>query len=362
MTQLGSVVLRQLQPTGVDRVEERSSGLAGLGLVDEVGDPRREVGVLDRDDGGVAPDQVLEAVRAPGGHPAASRRGRDHQVGPLEATRALEIGNSDRSAVLRVLGGLKAGERPDRLRGSRSGEGGDLRRGRTTAHERAAFTPQRVPRDERLRATGPQGGRRLRDAVLGVAVGQGERPVGEVGERPENQTAHHQVGATDHDGPPDRLGGPRPDLAAETVRQPQIEPVQPAAAGHQPHEQQRRDHGQEQLGDDSGCFDAHEVANLRLPPASGQEGHEQRDRGDHEEDAPASRTRRAGLTIGERAPHPGTENPEAVADRGADPAHRTLDDATARKQRRGERQAGEDQRDPRTWQRVAEPSTRDATG
>src|SRR5215471_15185287 len=85
------VICRQLCPHTVDRVEERTPRLLGLGLVDQVGDPRRQVGVLDSDGRAVAAGEVLEAVHQRRVDPATAGRGHHVQVLALEAARALEV-------------------------------------------------------------------------------------------------------------------------------------------------------------------------------------------------------------------------------------------------------------------------------
>jgi hypothetical protein len=67
--QPGALALRQLGPGAVDRVEQRTAGFAGLRLVDQVGDPRRQVGVLARYEGPAEslrralPDPAIEQLR-----------------------------------------------------------------------------------------------------------------------------------------------------------------------------------------------------------------------------------------------------------------------------------------------------------
>ena len=62
----GALAGRQLRPRVVDGVEQGPSGLARLGLVDQVGHPRREVGVLEGDRRRVPVGEVLERVHRAG--------------------------------------------------------------------------------------------------------------------------------------------------------------------------------------------------------------------------------------------------------------------------------------------------------
>ena len=82
--QLGTLVRGQLRPGAVDRVEQRAARLAGLGLVDQVGNPRRQVGVLDRHRRRVAAGEVLERVHQRRVDPAAAGRRHHEQVLAVE--------------------------------------------------------------------------------------------------------------------------------------------------------------------------------------------------------------------------------------------------------------------------------------
>ena len=91
---------------------------------------------------------------------------------------------------------------------------------------------------------------------------------------------------------------------------------------------------------------------LPVPAEHHRDG--QRDgRGDREQ-GPRHRARRAGVPVGHGPPGGGREHPEPVADRGAQPADEPLHQPAARQQRRGERQAGEEQGEPEPGQGVGQ--------
>ena len=117
-----SPVRGQGRPPPVHRVEEGAAGLAGLGLVDQVRHPRRQVGVLERHGRGVAAAEVLERVDERGVDPPAAGGGDHHQVPALEAAGPLQVPDGETRARLRVGGGVEARIGPDGLESRTGGQ------------------------------------------------------------------------------------------------------------------------------------------------------------------------------------------------------------------------------------------------
>src|SRR6185312_16116578 len=168
--QPGALVLGQLRPATVHRVEQRAARLAGLGLIHQVGDPGRQVGVLERHDRRVAAREVLERVRQRRVDPAAAGRAHYQQVLALEPARALEVADGQSGPGLGVGGRRQPGVDADRLHGRVTGGLLDVAHRRALAGEIAALPAQRVPRDDRARPARPQAGSGLVDPLGGLGV------------------------------------------------------------------------------------------------------------------------------------------------------------------------------------------------
>ena len=89
--QPGAMALRQLRPGAVDRVEQRPARLAGLGLVHKVGNPGRQVGVLEGHGRRVAVAEILERVHQRRIDPPAAGRRHHQQVLAIKTAGALEV-------------------------------------------------------------------------------------------------------------------------------------------------------------------------------------------------------------------------------------------------------------------------------
>src|ERR1700722_1343204 len=153
-----ALTLRQFRPGAVDRVEERPARLAGLGLVHQVGNPGRQVGVLERHGRRVAVAEVLERVHQRRIDPAAAGRRYHQQVLATETARALEVPHGQGGPGLGVVRRRQPGVDPDRLPGRLTGELLDITHRGALADEVAALPAQRVPRDERARSARTEAG------------------------------------------------------------------------------------------------------------------------------------------------------------------------------------------------------------
>ena len=236
----------QVRPAGVDGVEQLPAGVAGAVLVDQVGQPRRQVGVLHRHRRAVAAGQVLQRVRGGRVDPAGAGGGRHHQHGPREPAGPFEVVDGEPGPVLDVRGRVEARVGADRCLRGAARELPDLLRRRAARDERAAVAAQRVPADQRAGAAGTQARDRWRHAGLGVLVLQGERVVGEP-HAPSTSTPLTTIAVpTTMTASGQHVRGAWPDPAPQPAVEVAVEPAQAACSGDECDERQHGGHRQDQ--------------------------------------------------------------------------------------------------------------------
>ena len=346
---------RQVGPAGVDGVEQLPAGVAGAVLVDQVRQPRRQVGVLHRHRRGVAAGQVLQRVRGCGVDPPGTGGGRHHQDGPREAAGPFEVVDGEPGPDLDVRGRVETGVGADRGLRRAARDRRDLGGGRAARDVRAAVAAERVPADERTGSAGAQGRVRCPHAGLGVLVLQREHVVGEAHGPVDDHAVDHQDGADDDDGTGHHVRGARADPAPQPAVEMAVEPAQAARGGDERHEGQYGGHRQhEERGERGVLCHTHQVADPVLPVAAEDDRDGQRDGRRHGEQGPRRRPRCPGVAVGHGPPRGRREHAEPVADGGVDPADQALHEPAARQQRGGERQAGEQQGEAQPGQRVGQ--------
>ena len=344
--QPGTLLRRQLRPGPVDGVEQRAARLARLGLVDQVGDPGRQVGILDRHRRGVAAGEVLERIHQRRVDPAAPGRRHDEQVRPLETAFSLKVPDRQGGTGLGVGGRRQPGVRTNRFHGRTAGELLDAGHRRTLADEVAALVAKRVPRDDRARSAGPQAGGGLVHPGGGRGVAHRERVVHDVEEALQQQPGDDQVGQDRDETPARRSRRRPPDPAAEQPREPPVKAAHAAPDQHDEAEDQGRDDRRGDNEPDVVVRHPGQLADLILPVLPEPERDRKQDGQGDEEHQPRAPPRPPGTPVSESAPDPGAEYRNPVADGRRNAPDHALDEPAARKQGRREGKTAGNKRAP----------------
>jgi hypothetical protein len=330
--QAGAVLARQLGPAVVHGVEELPAGLAGPVAVDQVGDGRREVGVLDGHGGAVPPGQVLDGGHRTGVDPPRPRGGDDDEDGAVQTAGAGEVVDGDPRAELGGRSGVEPGVGAHRLRGRSPGERRDVGGRRPGPHERATLPAEGLPADQGPRSSRQFGRRGLDHPLVGPVVAHGEGLVGSRDELVGQDTAEQERRADRDDRPPDRPGGACADPSVEQQGDPGVDPPHRPGQRDQEHEESDGDQGHDQHGQRAVRGRVHQLADPALPVAAVRGGRDEGGERDAAQEEPRATPDGPRLPIDDRPPGDGDRHPDAVAEGGGYAADQPLGEPGAREQ------------------------------